>query len=178
MAIQLQVEMQQNSPAPIWPHIIHCQKTHHLYIAQRSFQFTLVICMPFLVHRSNIKPIAQMVRIHDSLPSGPKGTLLLQAMLDVPYCKQTNQPTHRSLANGAMGSIHHQAMLDVTYQIQSQLTAPLQASSWPKILKQNLRKKRNSTRPCKLAIKVRPPYSNWSKVWMLQYWWSLSHTVA
>jgi hypothetical protein len=116
--------------------------------------------MPFLVHGSNIKPIAQMVRIHDSLPSGPKGTLLLQAMLDVPYCKQTNQPSHCSLANGAMGSIHHQAMLDVTYQTQSQLTAPLQASSWPEILKQNLRKKRNSTRPCKLAIKSRPPYSN------------------
>jgi hypothetical protein len=75
--------------------------------------------MPFLVHGSNIKPIAQMVRIHDFLPSGPRGTLLLQAMLDVPYCKQTNQPSHHSLGNGAMGSIHHQAMLDGTYQIQS-----------------------------------------------------------
>ncbi len=116
--------------------------------------------MPVLVHHSNIKTIAQMVRIQDSLPSGPKGTLLLQAMLDAPYCKQINQPSHRSLANGAMGSIHHQAMLDVTYQIQSQLTAPLHASSWPKILKQNLRKKRNSTRTCKFAIKVRPSYSN------------------
>ncbi len=62
--------------------------------------------MPFLVHHSNIKPIAQIVRIHDSLPSRPKGTFLLRAMLDV------------------------------TYQIQSHPTAPLQASSWPKILKQ------------------------------------------